>query len=149
MLRRQCLAGVDFFDPLTETFEDWDFYLRFALRYCIDTFPEPLVRFRIHKANSTLAEFTRGRINTSLKHIAMLDNCHNISFRNKILHNFYMHLANAYYIDMQLAMFRTYALKAVKLNPLTLFQSRLIVHFLMAMLPFNLIQSIHRLRYGI
>jgi len=145
VLRKECLDKVGLFDSHTEALEDWDFYLRFALWYRIDTFPEPLVRFRIHKAHSTLAEFTRGCINTSLKHIAMLDDCHDISFHNKILHNFYMHLANAYYIDMQLAMFRIYALKALQLNPLILFRSRLIIHFLMTMLPLNLIKRIRRL----
>jgi glycosyltransferase involved in cell wall biosynthesis len=146
MLRRQCLAEVGYFDPLTETFEDWDFYLRFALRYRIATLTESLIRYRVHKNNSTLAEFTRGRINTSLKHIAMSEDLQNFFYRNKILYNFYMHLANAYYIDMQMAMFRVYLLKAVKLNFLTLFHPRLTAHLLMSMLPVKLIQIIKRLR---
>ncbi|MCM8782637.1 MAG: hypothetical protein NC828_06290, partial [Candidatus Omnitrophica bacterium] len=77
MLRRHCLEEVGYFDPLTETFEDWDFYLRFALKYRIEIIPEALVRFRIHGAHSSLAEFTRGRINTSLKHIRVLVDSYN------------------------------------------------------------------------
>ncbi|MCM8782636.1 MAG: hypothetical protein NC828_06285, partial [Candidatus Omnitrophica bacterium] len=67
-------------------------------------------------------------------------------FRNKIIYNFYMHLANAYYIDMQMTMFKRYLLKAFKLNPLTLFRPRLIFHLLIAILPVNLIKKIRRLK---
>ena len=48
------------FDPGIEAFEDWDVYLRFALKYEIGSIPESLVRIRIHRAHSTQGEFTRG-----------------------------------------------------------------------------------------
>jgi 2-polyprenyl-3-methyl-5-hydroxy-6-metoxy-1,4-benzoquinol methylase len=140
------LDRIGLFDPNTVSFEDWDFYLRFALEYRIGTILEPLVRFRIHKAHTTMDEFTHGRINTAMKHLAMLDSRNNFPFRNRVRHNFYTHLANAYYIDMQLTMFRTYALKAIKLNPLILFRSRLGLHFLLSLMSPRVNQKIRQLK---
>ena len=145
MVRKECLNKIGLFDSRTESFEDWDFYLRFALKYRIDTIPEPLVKSRIHQKQSTRVEFTQGRIGTSMKHLSLLDSHPDFSSGNRIRHNFYVHLANAYYIDRQFTMFRIYALKILKLNPLSLFCSRLGIHFLMAMLPPNLMQKIQKI----
>jgi len=140
VVRKDCFEKVGFFDLSIPAFEDWDFYLRFALEYRIGTISEPLVKFRLHKAHSTLSEFTYGRIQTSMKHLAMLDSRNNFPFRNQVRYNFYIHLANAYYIDIQSAMFRYYALKAIKLNPLILFCPRLILHFLLSFVPVRMMQ---------
>ncbi len=114
MVRKECLGKVGLFDSRTESFEDWDFYLRFALKYRIDTIPEPLVKSRIHQKQSTRVEFTQGHIGTSMKHLSLLDSHPDFSSGNRIRHNFYVHLASAYYIDRQFTMFRIYALKILK-----------------------------------
>lgn len=146
IVRKECFDRIGDFDPRTETFEDWDFYLRFALEYHIGTIPEPLVRFRIHQAHSTLDEFTRGRIQTAFKHLRMLGSAGHILHPDRIRHNFYIHLANAYYIDGQFAVFRSYALKALKLRPLALFVSRIGLHFAVSLIPVKVITLLRKWR---
>jgi len=132
IVRKGCLDKVGFFDPDIEAFEDWDFYLRFVLKYQIGTMPEFLTRLRIHDAHTTIDEFNRGRIQVSLKHLGMLKSGGNFSYPKRLRYNFYMHLANTYYIDRQWKMFRAYTIKAIKLKPRALFQERLIPHFLLS-----------------
>jgi glycosyltransferase involved in cell wall biosynthesis/ubiquinone/menaquinone biosynthesis C-methylase UbiE len=132
IVRRECFDKVGFFDPDTESFEDWDFYLRFALKYNIGTIPEFLTRFRRHRKHTTMGEFTHGRIKTLMKHLALLDSGMSIPLIKRIRHNFYLNLANAYYIDRQWKMSREYLLKVIKLKPWALFQGRLVMHFLLS-----------------
>ena len=116
VMRRHCLSKVGLFDPSMETFEDWDIYLRLALKYEIGVIPEPLVRIRIHAAHSTQDEFTRGRISVSLKHLGILDSLDDPASRARARYNFYLHLANAYYIAMDTEKIRGYILRALSLN---------------------------------
>jgi glycosyltransferase involved in cell wall biosynthesis len=51
MIRRECLATVGLFDESLPTCEDWDMWLRMALRFQFDFVDEPLVRIREHKAS--------------------------------------------------------------------------------------------------
>jgi glycosyltransferase involved in cell wall biosynthesis/ubiquinone/menaquinone biosynthesis C-methylase UbiE len=146
ILRSRCLDEMEFFDSTTETFEDWDFYLRFSLKYRIGIIPQALVRFRVHKVHSTLDEFTHGRITTAMKHLARLDSGGNFCSPNRVRYNLYLHLANAYYIDAQLIMFRFFARKAIRLNPLILFHSRLGLHLLSSIVPTNIIGWIRQLK---
>lgn len=145
MVRRACLDKIGLFDSRVEAFEDWDFYLRFALKYPIATIPDALVNYRIHKAQTTRDEFTRGRINLSMKHLAILESRPDFPNRDQMRHNLYIQLANAYYIDMQLPKFRVYALKALKSHPSVLFRSRLGLQFLASLTPF-IIQARHKLK---
>ncbi len=121
LLRKECLNKVGFFDPDMKAFEDWDFYLRFALKYNIGTILESLVRFRIHKAHSTQNEFIESRIKLSLKHLAIMQSFDNSPFRKRVCCNFYMHLANTYYIAMDIVSARKYIVEALKLKPFVLF----------------------------
>lgn len=146
MLRKDYLDKVGFFDSRIPAFEDWDFYLRFSLKYQIATIPEPLVKYRIHQAQTDSGEFNYGRISTALKHLNMLESYDIPSARNQIRHNFYMHLANAYYIDMQLAMFRSYCLKTLSLNPLVVLRTRLALHLALSLLPTRIIKVIRHLK---
>ena len=145
ILRSCCLEEMELFDTITETFEDWDFYLRFSLKYRIGIIPQALVRFRIHQAHSTLDEFTHGRVATAMKHLSRLSSGGNL-FSNRVRYNFYLHLTNAYYIDGQLIMFRFFACKAIRLNPLILFHSRLGLHLLSSMVPVNIMGRIRQLK---
>ena len=146
MVRKKCLDQVGLLDPHTDGFEDWDFYLRFALKYRIGTILKPLVKFRVHGAHTTAQEFTRGRIRTAEKHLALLGSDNALSSNKRLRRNFYLHLANAHYINRQLGTqlgtFRIYALKALKLNPFVLFQSRLGLHLLMSLMPFEFRQRL-------
>jgi glycosyltransferase involved in cell wall biosynthesis len=146
MLRKICLKEVDLFDPKTERNEDWDFALRFALRYRIAILPEPLVRYRLHYVQTPFDRLTKGRIKVAMKHLSMLNHLDNIAPVEKIRYNFYLHLADAYYINMELLLFRKYFLKALKLNMLALFKEHLVLHFLMSFIPVRIMHLIRRLR---
>lgn len=132
-LRKGCLAEVGLFDPDIPAFEDWDFYLRFALKYRLGTMLESLVRYRLHKAQTTKPEFILGRIKVSMKHLARVDPEAGSSC-DCLRHNFYIHLSNAYYIDKQFKLFRKYALKTIKLKPIVLLNSRLGLHLLKSLI---------------
>lgn len=146
MLRKLCLEKTGLFDPNIEGHEDWDFSLRFALRYRIGTLLEPLVKYRIHQIQTALEKLTRGRIKVAMKHLVILDSLDNLLSRNRIQYNFYIHLINAHYINMQLTEFQTYALKAIKLNPLILFRSRLVIHLLLSLMPIRIIGLLRQLK---
>jgi len=145
MIRRACFDKIGLFAPDIPAFEDWDFYLRFSLEYRIGTITETLVKFRMHPLHTTLDDFIWGRIKVSMKHLAMLESYSNFPYRGRICHNFYIHLANNYYIDSQLAIFRKYVLKTFKLNPFILFQSRLGLHFLVSLMPIRIIHMLRQL----
>lgn len=146
MVRKWCFDKVGLFDPNIPAFEDWDFYLRLALKYPIGTIKESLVKFRQHKTHTSNDEFTQGRIRTSLKHLAILESLDNLSSPNQIRCNFYIHLASAYYIDMQLVMFRSYMWKALKLNPLILFRLDLSLYFFLLLSPSRGIRMIRKFK---
>lgn len=116
MLRKSCLDRVGLFDPGIEAFEDWDIYLRLALKYNIGTIPEPLVRIRVHPQHSTQGEFTRGRLKVALKHLNILESVDDPCLRERLRHNFYIHLARAYYIAKDTENSRGYTLRALSLN---------------------------------
>jgi len=142
VLRKECVDTIGVFDSHAEALEDWDLYLRLALKYRIGIIPEPLIMYRQHQSQTSRNEFIRGRINVALKHLALLDSNCDSAYGKGIRYNFYMHLANAYYMDRQFRMFRTYALKALKSNPLALLRSRLGIHLLVTMLPAGLVKKI-------
>lgn len=146
MLRRECLDTIGGFDRTTETFEDWDLYLRVALRHRIELLPEVLVRMRIHPAHSSDEQFTRGRIRLARKHLELLNSGIPIPTRDRVRHHFYTHLAAGYYAATDLTAFRESARAAVRLDPTVIFRSRLGVHYLLALLPTELLGTIRRMR---
>jgi glycosyltransferase involved in cell wall biosynthesis len=147
MVRKSCLELVGYFDSTLDCGrEDWDFALRFALKYRIATLLEPLVKYRLHQSSTLFKKLTEGRIKVCLKHLAMLDCMDNLGLRDRIRYNFYLHLTNAYYIDMQMKAFRACALKAFRLNPAAICSSRLGLHFLVSLLPLGCISMIRGLK---
>lgn len=142
MLRKECFYEVGLYDRNTEVFEDWDFYLRLALKYSIGTIPESLVMYRLHKGRAPGYKFIRARINTSLKHLELIKSCDNHSCPNKIKYNFYIHLATSYYMLFDFAQFRKYTLWALKKIPFALFHLRLAFYLLIALLPVSLVRRV-------
>lgn len=133
-LRKECFSLAGFFDGNIPAFEDWDFYLRFALKYKISLIPEILVKYRLHKKNTSSNEFIRGRIQAALKHLAMLDSL-GCRRRVAVSSNFYMQLAETYYIASQYQNFRQYIFKAIRLRPLLLSRFIVMAHLLISVLP--------------
>lgn len=127
VIRRHCLDKAGLFDPFMEAFEDWDIYLRLALKYEIGVIPEPLVRIRIHAAHSTQDEFTRGRISISRKHLVILDSLEDTLSYRRARHNFYLQLAKAYYIRGDVQKSRENIILALKLS--LPFWARLTIEF--------------------
>ena len=116
VIRRCCLDKVGLFDSSMEAFEDWDIYLRLALKYEIGVIIEPLVKIRIHAAHSTQDEFTSGRISVSRKHLAILNSLEDTLFYRRARYNFYLQLAKAYYIRGDVQKSRENAILALGLN---------------------------------
>jgi glycosyltransferase involved in cell wall biosynthesis/ubiquinone/menaquinone biosynthesis C-methylase UbiE len=146
MIKKECLEKIEIFDPDIKAFEDWDFYLRFALKYRIDTIPEILARYRMHEAHTAISELNRGRIQVSMKHLALVGSGSDNYSYDRIRSDFYLHLANAYYVDAQWALFRSYAMKALELNPSLIFKSRLGLHFALSLFPDRIINIIRQLK---
>lgn len=134
MLRKECFSQVGFFDGNIPAFEDWDFYLRFALKYKMSLIPEILVKYKLHKKNTSSDEFIRGRIQTALKHLAMVSSL-SCCRKAAVSFNFYMQLAETYYIARQYRNFRHYIFKAIKLRPLLLSRFIVTAHLLISVLP--------------
>lgn len=134
MLRKECFSRVGFFDGDIPAFEDWDFYLRLSLEYRISLIPEILVKYRLHKKNTSSNEFIHGRIQTALKHLAILDSL-DCRRRAVISSNFYMQLTETYYNASQYQNFRHYILKAIRLRPTLLSRFTVMAHLLISILP--------------
>jgi len=149
IVRKECFDKVGFFDSDTVSFEDWDLYLRIALYYRIATIAESLVRYRMHKNQTTLSGFIPGYIQTSLKHLNLMNSNNNLSWRKKVNHNFCLHLATAYYISSDFGKCQKYIIQTLKLKPSTLFRSRLGINLLVTLLPPNLIYRIRRLYHDL
>ena len=54
LVRREAFDAVRGFDESLVGAEDWDFYLRMSRQFRIAAVEEPLVRYRLHGANSTM-----------------------------------------------------------------------------------------------
>lgn len=48
LIRKECIEAIGGFDPLMQSAQDYDVWLRLAEKYDIDYIPEPLVRYHIH-----------------------------------------------------------------------------------------------------
>ncbi|MDD4939892.1 MAG: glycosyltransferase [Candidatus Omnitrophica bacterium] len=129
MIRKECFEKVGLFDKNTETFEDWDFYLRLSLKYRIAFIEEPLAKVRLHRAQTSRPEFSRGRINVCLKHLNLGRTLFSHAVLRRINFNLYRHLATAYYMESYSSECRRYILKALRENPMALFSigSRLLL----------------------
>lgn len=148
MLRKKCFDRVGLFDRAIVAFEDWDLYLRVALYYGIGIIKEPLVKYRAHSNQTLKKEFISGRINTSLKHLALLGSYnYNSTAKRRIARNFYIHLAKAYYMDGDYVLCRQYILKTLRINPFLLFsEGWLLIHLLATLLPPVLLTAIRFLK---
>lgn len=146
LVRKSCLQKFDLFDSMVEPSEDWDFCLRFALKYRIGVIREVLARYRLHKGQSSKKSMTEGRIKTVIKHLDLVASQSNFPNSRKIFYNFYLDLANAYYIDLKPTLFHKVIWKALEIKPLTLFNLRLNMHLLMSILPVSLINKIRFFR---
>ncbi|MBN1913036.1 MAG: glycosyltransferase [Candidatus Omnitrophica bacterium] len=144
IFKKKLVEGVGLFDPDIPAFEDWDFYLRFSLKYRIGLIAEPLASFRMHGLQSNKEEFFTGRIKTSMKHLAIIDSFAGMRFRRQLRYNFIYHIASAYYIHSDLCEFRKYALKALVLKPLDFLSSRSILHLMASFLPRSFIKIFRR-----
>ena len=143
LVRRECFDQSGF-DPRVEAFEDWDLYLRIALKYRLVLLPETLVQFRIHKNHRTNREFVSGRVNTCLKHLDILDKWPDLPFREQARKNFIWHLATAYYMTTELEKCRKYSVEALKKNPCLFFNFHLIKQILISFLPRSWIKALRK-----
>lgn len=149
MVRRECFERVGLFDPNISGLEDWDLYLRIALNYKIHTIQKPLVQYRTHGSNTSIEKFTKSRIQTAKKHLRILDSHKHLPFYHKAKRNFYIHLATAHYMNLNLRKSRNYAVQALKMSPSALFQSRLWLHLALTLLPSPILKGLRRFKRGL
>lgn len=133
VIRKSCLERTGFFDPRTESFEDWDLYLRLALEGVhFAGIPEPLVWFRIHRQHRTSLEFSQGRVNAALKHLALLRERNDLAFRDRARRNLFLQLAAAYHVLSDFPRCLHHIREALKLDPWLLFDFQTAKQFLSA-----------------
>ncbi|WP_413165853.1 glycosyltransferase [Capilliphycus salinus ALCB114379] len=51
LIRRECYQQIGFYDPRFRQIPDFDFWVRFCLKYELYILPEPLVNYRVHQSN--------------------------------------------------------------------------------------------------
>ncbi len=135
VVRKACFDEFGLFDPRVEAMEDWDFYLRVALKYEFKIVPEILTQFRFHDSRRSLKEFTEGRVNTCLKHLDLLEQNPGLPFVKKSVENLNLNLVEAYYMVNDLGQCRTYLAKIIKSNLFILFNINILTKFIISSLP--------------
>ena len=51
LIRKNCYQQIGFYDPRLRQIPDFDFWVRFCLKYELYILPEPLVQYRVHRSN--------------------------------------------------------------------------------------------------
>ncbi len=143
-VRRRCWELIGPMDTNIPAFEDWDWYLRAAMVTEIATISEPLVLYRVHADNTPESEFITGRIATSLKHLALLENNTTLRTPKRARRNFYIHLAAANYMQGRSTQAGQWMRRALALDPKTLFSPRYFRYVLSMVLPQQILNNMRR-----
>jgi len=72
LLRRTFLNGVGGFDRTLEPCEDYDFYLRMALHCELAFIESPVLRYRMHNANTDMRDIYTGGLKVAYRHLRLL-----------------------------------------------------------------------------
>ena len=114
--RRECWDHVGPMDTNIPAFEDWDWYLRVAIKAKIGTIPETLVHFRQHAGNTSSQDFFEGRLKTCQNHLALLAKWPDSKWKERTRRNFYLQLAGAHYVQGYTAESASWMHKAVGID---------------------------------
>lgn len=146
MVRRACFNDVGLFDPCIPACEDWDWYLRFAIKYQIAILATPLVAFRFHEGHTPAEELIEGRIKTCLKHLDLLETLADAPFRNTARRNFYLNLAAAHYMAGNLRECRLWTTRAARIDPSVFLTPEVALHFLLSWTSAGVLRGLRAVR---
>lgn len=118
MVRRASLEAVGLFDPYVEPCEDWDFWIRLAIRGCNFQFiPEPLIEYRVHESNTSLQRLHSGFLAVLNKVFASEGTPASLKRRRCFyLSRRWVYIGNERYFLLQLGEARRAWLEAVRLD---------------------------------
>lgn len=123
MVRRECFDQVGLFDQVSSVIpcEDWDMWLRIAMKYEFDYVPQPLAKCRVHSANTMkqaerMKQGTLAFFDKVLATPALQDQVRPV--RRRIQSLAYFMVGRAYYTAREMGTARRYFLKSLWFYPL-------------------------------
>lgn len=129
LFRKECLASVGLFDSRCAIREDYDWYLRFSLKYPIHLLNEsPIASYRIHKGNVSQQhdsrEIAQDYIQTLQRQFTSIQQDRSGSVVRKIRSRILEKIAEFQYSKGETDQARNSLLKALRLNPSVLLHWR-------------------------
>jgi glycosyltransferase involved in cell wall biosynthesis len=114
--RVEAVEAVGLYDPAL-LLDDYDLYLRLALDWRV-VFLEgpPVAVYRHHPGQMTTYELTTGQIQTAHKHLALLDERHDVPDARLARRNFLLMLARSHAVLGDQAASRRYLREAIRLD---------------------------------
>ncbi len=137
LLRRKCLQEVAGFDSTLEPCEDYDFYLRMALRYELTCIERTVLQYRIHGGNTDMKEIYEGGLKVARRHLRFLEETESIppSVRRASRANWMVKVAdNNYNLRKNHEALKHY-LRALTLRPALVFDRRIDRQILASLIP--------------
>lgn len=121
MVRRECFDEVGLFDEASSVCEDWDAWLRIAMKYEFDYVPQPLAKCRVHGTNTQkqadrMKQGTLAFFDKVLADPALHDEVWPL--RRRVRSLAFLMVGRAYYTAREMGMARRYFLKSLWFYPL-------------------------------
>lgn len=152
-VRKTIIKEIGLYDENIPTNEDLDLYLRLVLKVKYKLLEgQPVAKYRIYEGNVDEKSHCKGIIKVCKKHLKLLNSKeHNFPSRvnrRKAMGNFYLRLADCYYILSQFKKFRQYLFKSLLLDFTIMFKPKLILHLISSILPKNILVLFRRYKNG-
>lgn len=137
LIKRRCFEEAGGFDHAVEPCEDFDFYLRLALRHELAHVASPVLRYRVHGGNTPAAGLYRGMLRVARKHLSLLDASGELSrsFRRRSRAAWSLRMADAYYGLGEGARALAHYLRAAATDPSLALDPRLPRQVLASLIP--------------
>jgi glycosyltransferase involved in cell wall biosynthesis len=120
LIRRTCFEAVGGFDPRLGTSADWDFLVRFLLRYSLGWVDEPLVLYRLHGNNMShnVRAMEHDMLLALEKFFASKELCPELrALRHRAYANLHRLLAGSYFVNHELRPFLHHACASLLHHP--------------------------------
>jgi glycosyltransferase involved in cell wall biosynthesis len=144
LLHRKCLQDVAGFDRTLEPCEDYDFYLRVAMRYALSCINRPTLRYRMHGGNTDMSEIYEAGLRVARHHLRLLAQAESLppSIRRASKANWMVRVAdNNYNLSRNHEALKHY-LWALMLRPAFVFDRRINRQILASLLPVRLREAL-------
>jgi hypothetical protein len=137
LLRCKCLQEVAGFDRTLEPCEDYDFYLRVALRCELTCIERTVLQYRMHGGNTDMKEIYEGGLKVARHHLRLLAETESIpaSLHRASRANWMVRIAdNNYNLRRNPEALKHY-LRALMLQPTLVFDPRICRQILASLVP--------------